>query len=193
MAASYQGLNIRKLQDSEWQDESRPEPDRHRKSATRDRRAFRCGQAVFESVSALRIGAIARAYTAVLSVATHAQVDVLKRSRRSRETLVHGRQEAPYIQGLRQVRPNAGVQQPPHSQRERVGAEHDHGDVARARVVTEKTEHLVAGDIREVTVEQDQVRSMVSSEIDSHPTLHRRQHGRAGAARQDALDESEVR
>ena len=32
----------------------------------------------------MRIGAIARAYTAVLSVATHAQADVLKRSRRSR-------------------------------------------------------------------------------------------------------------
>src|SRR5712692_11304694 len=33
---------------------------------TRDRRAFRCGRDSFESVSVLRIGAIARAYTAAL-------------------------------------------------------------------------------------------------------------------------------
>ena len=54
-----------------------------------------------------------------------------------------------------------------------VGAEDDDGDRARARIVPQQAEDLLAGDVRQVAIEQDQVGAMVAREVEADPALHR--------------------
>ena len=62
------------------------------------------------------------------------------------------------VERLREVVVHAGVAEPAALPRRRVGREHDHRDVDGARVTLEAFEHFEAVEVREVDVEQNQVR-----------------------------------
>ena len=147
---------------------NRPETDRRRTSATRDRRAFRCvdragwrASQVCESVRSLaqHRGALGRD-----TCPGGWPQEVKAESTRAFLTLPFGDSRP---------RPHAGVQEHSHPRRERVGAEHDHGDVPRARVVTEKTEHLLQRVRRLRPAERRQPRPDGGSSRSAHALLDR--------------------
>ena len=74
-----------------------------------------------------------------------------------------------------------------------IGRQHDHRDRARAAVGPEQSQDLLAGDVRKVQIEQHDIRIMPSRQLQRQRALHRRDQLHAGRAREDALDELEVR
>ena len=97
------------------------------------------------------------------------------------------------VDRLGQVRGRSGRQQLLDPRRHGVGADHDHRDVDRPRIVPELTEHLRTRYVGQVQVQQDHVGVVQPGQLDPEAALHRREHAVSRAAGHDALDQEEVR
>jgi hypothetical protein len=71
----------------------------------------------------------------------------------------------------------------------RIGAHHDDGDMAHHRVGFELQEHIVPGEIRQMEIEQDQVRLVFAGEIKTHLTLHGREQFDAAVLGEHVFEE----
>src|ERR1700693_645869 len=75
----------------------------------------------------------------------------------------------------------------------RIGAEGDDGDVRGRRIVAQDLQGVDTADPGQIDVHEDHVRLMSVRQLDAHIAIHRGQQAQGGAARDQLLDQLQVR
>src|SRR6266542_811562 len=109
------------------------------------------------------------------------------------QVVVKDAEKLGHVQGLGEVVGCPRGEEPLDLSWRGVGADDHHRDAGGLRIEAKPVEDLTSSHVRQVEIQQDQVRVVLSGKLQTQPPLHRRQQVHRRPKGQDAFDELEVR
>ena len=106
--------------------------------------------------------------------------------------ILQGREKRFDIKRFGQIGHGAGLAHARDVAGHSIGAQHHHRDLPRLGVCLQAAQHLVAQDVRQVHVQQDQVGLVLAGQVQPHAALHRRQQPYPCHPAQQVLDQRQV-